>query len=251
MTELEKVLKRNEELEKKILELQGIQTKIIPEIKTYSFSQITEDELNSVVDIEENLENETIFDEWLNNNIVVSDEIEDFLMKLLKKNIKLIFSYNEDDLKVYFLIPIFNKVDFFSFKDNIRAFYENILTYKTDKFIFNGRVDFMFAKGLKRAKKPYFFIQEFKKGKNPTDPEPQLLAEMISAVELNKTKSMRGAFIIGGNWYFVILEKLGKDKYQYFVSKAFDSTKIDDLKGIYKNLQFVKNEIIEMVQKEK
>ncbi len=246
----EELLKEIKELKKEVLELKGIK-KTIPKIPTFSFSQITEDELNSVVDIEENLYNETIFDEWFNNDIVVSEETEDFLMKLLKKNIKLIFSYHEDDLKVYFLTPIFNKVDFFSFEDNIRAFYENILTYKTDKFIFNGRVDFMFAKGLKRSEKPYFFIQEFKKAKKPTDPEPQLLAEMISAVELNKTTTIRGAFIMGKDWYFVILEKLGVDKYQYFISKPFDSTDIEKLKGIYKNLQFVKNEIIEMVRQEK
>ncbi|MFK5975047.1 MAG: hypothetical protein QM493_00945 [Sulfurovum sp.] len=48
-----------------------------------------------------------------------------------------------------------------------------------------------------------------------------------------------------------ILEKLGKDKYQYFISSNFDSTKIDDLKDIYKNLIFVKNEIIEMVKEDK
>ncbi|MCP5494165.1 MAG: hypothetical protein H7A23_06380 [Leptospiraceae bacterium] len=31
--------------------------------------------------------------------------------------------------------------------------------------------------------------------------------------------------------------------YQYFVSENYDSTKIEDLKGIYKNLPFVKEEI--------
>ncbi len=41
----------------------------------------------------------------------------------------------------------------------------------------------------------------------------------------------------------MILEKLDKDKYQYFVSSNFDSTKIDDLMGIYKNLLVMKEEI--------
>ena len=48
----------------------------------------------------------------------------------------------------------------------------------------------------------------------------------------------------------MILEKLGKDKYQYFVSDNFDSSKIEDLKSIYKNLVFVKNEIIEKIKEE-
>ncbi len=247
----DELLLENEKLRKENLALKKLKTKTIPEIKTYSFSKITENELKSVVDIEENFKDETIFDEWLNNEIIVSEEVDIFLSKLLKQNRKFIFSYNEDDLKIYFLAPIFNKVNFFSYEDEVRAFYENDLTYKTDKFIFKGRVDFMFSKGLKRSEKPYFFIQEFKKGEEFGNPRPQLLAEMISAVELNKTKTIRGAFITGENWRFVILEKLEKDKYQYFLSEAFNSTKIDELKGIYRNLQFVKNEIINMVRQEK
>ncbi len=43
----------------------------------------------------------------------------------------------------------------------------------------------------------------------------------------------------------------GKDKYQYFISQNFDSTKIDDLIDIYKNLLFVKNEIIVKIEDEK
>ena len=46
----------------------------------------------------------------------------------------------------------------------------------------------------------------------------------------------------------IYLQKLDIDKYQYFISQNFDSTKIDDLKSIYKNLLFVKNEILTMVK---
>ncbi len=65
----------------------------------------------------------------------------------------------------------------------------------------------------------------------------------MSAVELNDWKSIKGAYIVGSIWNFVILEKLGKDKYQYFISSNFDATKIEDLKSIYRNLLFIKNEI--------
>ena len=54
--------------------------------------------------------------------------------------------------------------------------------------------------------------------------------------------------VFGAIWNFVILEKLSKNNYQYFVSQNFDSTKIEDLKDIYKNLIFVKEEIIEMAK---
>ena len=67
-------------------------------------------------------------------------------------------------------------------------------------------------------------------------------------MELNDWKFIKGAYIPGGNWHFVILEKLEYQKYQYFISKNFDSTKIEDLKSIYTNLLFVKNEILAMVE---
>ena len=242
--------KKNKELEKKILELQGIKTKTIPEIKTYSFSKITDTILKKLVDIEKNYDR-AIFEDWFDFKYELKQDKIKFLTELIDKNEPLIFDYHEEDLKANFIVPLINQVDFFMMKAKIRNFYNEPLNYQTDKFIFNGRADLMVSSGLQVAIKPYFFIQEFKKAEEFGNPRPQLLAEMISAVELNKTKSIRGAFIIGGNWYFVILEKLGKDKYQYFVSPNFDSTKIEDLKGIYKNLIFVKNEIIEMVQKEK
>ncbi len=88
----------------------------------------------------------------------------------------------------------------------------------------------------------------FKRSEEYGNPRPQLLAELISAVELNNWKLIKGAYIIGGNWHFAILEKLKIGQYQYFISQNFDSTKIGDLKLIYKNLLFVKNEIISLVE---
>ena len=243
MSELERI----EQLEKEIRELKGLNKE---GITTYSFSQIRLEELENLVDIKENIHKEEIFKQWFENDIKISTDRILFLEKLIKRNIKLIKFYHEEDLKVNFIMPLVNKIDFFLLDDNIRSFANEKLIYKTEKFIFNGEADFIFSKGIKKAEEPYFFIQEFKKGKTRKDPEPQLLAELISAVELNNEKSMRGAYIVGAIWNFVILEKLGKDKYQYFVSQNYDSTKIDDLKDIYKNLVFVKNEIIEMIKSE-
>ena len=244
----EDLLKEIERLKKENLELKGLQNEN-SEIPIFSFSQINDIDLEELVDIKI-VDNETVFNQWFNNDSILDDEITIFLDKLIKKEKRYIRYYNEEDLKINFIAPILNLVDFKTIDENIRAFYEERLTYKNEKFIFSGLVDFMVSKGFKRPNKPYFFIQEFKKRIKSTDPEPQLLAEMISAVELNKTQTMRGAFIIGEDWYFVILEKLGKDKYQYFISEVFNSTKIEDLKKIYKNLRFVKNEIKQMVKKE-
>jgi hypothetical protein len=128
----------------------------------------------------------------------------------------------------------------------VRDFYELSLRYETEDFIFGGTTDFVVSSGLVKSKTPYFFIQEFKGSEEYGNPRPQLLAELISAVELNHWNKIKGAYIIGAMWHFVILEKLEKNKYQYFVSQNFDSMRLDDLKSIYTHLLCVKNEIITM-----
>jgi len=170
------------------------------------------------------------------------------LKKLIEKTKPLMKHFKEEDLKLHFLAHLFAKIDFTSYENNFRDFYDEKMTYKTDTFIFNGETDFVVSKGLFKSQKPYFFIQEFKQGKTRKDPEPQLLAELISAIELNNETSMKGAYIVGAIWNFVILEKLETNKYQYFVSENFDSTKIEDLKNIYRNLMFVKKEIIKEIE---
>jgi hypothetical protein len=239
-------LKRIEQLEEEIRKLKGLNKDGIP---TFSFSSITIEDLEQLLDIEEKI-NHNIFNKWFNNSCFLDEKINLLLTELLIFEKDYIKSYNEEDLKMRFLSVIFKSINFQDIENEFRDFYELQITYKTDKFIFSGITDFVLSKGLLKSKKPYFFIQEFKKGKKGNDPEAQLLAELISAVELNKEILMKGAYIIGENWNFVILKKLGKDKYQYFVSRTFNSTNIEDLKGIYRNLMFVKNEIIEIVKRE-
>ena len=240
-----KLLKEIEELKRELVKLKGNESLEIP---TYQYSKMSFDKLNHLFNIRQKREKD-IFDSWFNNNISLDKKEEDFLTKLIEKEEFYIDSYNEEDLKMNFLSPILNLVNFKIYEKDIKTFYEASLTYKTDKFILSGTTDFLVSKGLHYCEKPFFFIQEFKKGKENSDPEPQLLAELISAVELNNFTSMKGAFIVGAIWNFVILEKIETGKYQYFVSKLFNSTNIEDLKAIYKNLLFIKIEIIKMVEK--
>jgi hypothetical protein len=242
--ELLKLLKEIDELKRKVYILEGKDENQIP---TYQYSKIRDIDLKNLFDIEKNLD-DSIFDEWLNNKVEIDNSIEVFLKDLIEENKSLIENYSEEDLKVNFIVPILNKVKFKSFEKKIRDFYELQMSYQTNQFKLSGTVDFVVSEGLVESKKPYFFIQEFKRSEDYGNPRPQLLAELISAVELNNWKFIKGAYIIGSIWHFAILEKLDTGKYQYFISQNFDSTKIGDLKLIYKNLLFVKNEIINMVE---
>jgi hypothetical protein len=242
--ELKLLLKEIDELKRKVRILEGKDKNQIP---TYQYSKIRDTELKKLFEIKQNLDDH-VFDEWLNNQIEIDNLVIAFLNDLIAENKSLIEHYNEEDLKVYYIIPLLNKINFLLRDKEIRGFYELPSSSTTDKFILNGTVDFVVSEGLVESKKPYFFIQEFKRSEEYGNPRPQLLAELISAVELNDWKFIKGAYIIGGNWHFAILEKLELHKYQYFISQNFDSTKIGDLKLIYKNLLFVKNEILAMVE---
>ena len=241
--ELKQLKKEIEELKKQVATLKGQDENKIP---TYQYSKIRDTELKKLFEIEKNLDKQ-IFFKWFNNQIEIVNEVEVFLNDLMAENESLVETYSEEDLKVYYIIPLLNQINFRLRDKEIRGFYELPMSYATDKFILNGTADFVVSEGLVESKKPYFFIQEFKRHEEYGNPRPQLLAELISAVELNDWKFIKGAYITGGNWHFVILEKLELHQYQYFISQQFDSTKIEDLKSIYKNLLFVKNEILAMV----
>ena len=67
----------------------------------------------------------------------------------------------------------------------------------------------MLAKGRQIPQLPIFFIQEYKPESGPNgDPLGQLLIEMVTAQALNNEpeQTVYGCYIIGRNWFFVVLE---------------------------------------------
>jgi len=236
-----KLLREIEELKNELKLLKG-ESK--DKLKQYSYSKMDFKTLKELFNIKKSFIDE-VFKSWFDLQIEIKDEDLSFLKKLLQKYGKFIKAYKEETLKANFIIPIINRVDFLNFEKEISSFYEEIITYKTDDFILSGSVDFVLSRGLEYSEKPYFFIQEFKRDKESSDPEPQLLAEMIAGVELNSWKQIKGAYIVGSIWNFVILEKI-EDRYIYYISANFDSSKINDLIDIYKNLMFVKEEILKI-----
>ncbi|KOR27949.1 hypothetical protein TI05_17930, partial [Achromatium sp. WMS3] len=147
------------------------------DIPTYYFSKIRDYELRQLVNIKQKFSTD-IFDNWFDNKQIIKDNDIQFLTELLNKEFNFIRIYQEEDLKVKFIAPILNRIDFRDINKEIRDFYEQKLTYQTEKFILTGITDFLISRGLEYSEKPYFFIQEFKKGKENVHPEPQLLAEL-------------------------------------------------------------------------
>ena len=245
-TREEQLIREIETLKQKVAILEGRDERRIP---IYQYHKIRDRDLTALFDIERNVERGR-FASWFTTPVEVDTATEAFLAELIEENTLLIDSYGEEDLKIKFIGPLLKQVRFTSYEKRIRDFYEVSMTYATSRFILKGTVDFMVAAGLVDSKTPYFFIQEFKRSEEYGNPRPQLLAELISALELNQWTEIKGAYVIGGNWRFVILEKLAQDSYQYFLSQNFDATKINDLTEIYKHLVCVKQEILARVDAE-
>ncbi len=206
--------------------------------KTYNFSSIRFSDLQQIVSLKSKL-NEDKFKEWFSFPYKLSRKENLFFKELLEKHSLNLPFYTEEALKMKFLSPILNQVNFMT--EHFQDWYDSAISGVVNGVELKGYVDMMVAKGFYEPEKPYFFIQEFKPSKPDKDPEIQLLAELLVAIEKNQKKIMHGGYIIGRNWYFVILEKIGENNFEYFVSKQFDSLELPDLKQIYINLQAVKH----------
>jgi len=208
------------------------------EIKSYNFSTIKFSDLEEIVSIKV-VDDDAKFDEWFETSYNLDDTEILFFKNLIQKNKTRVAFYMEENLKAKFIIPILNLVDFVF--EPVSDWYDAALSGTLNGVEFKGFTDFMVASGTENPHKPYFFIQEFKPSVPDRDPRVQLLAEMLVATEKNKTNIMRGGYIIGQFWKFVILEKIAENQFHYFVSKAFDSLDLEDLKQIYVVLQAVKH----------
>jgi hypothetical protein len=148
-------------LEKELAELRNLENRVT----SFSYSKITKDDLKELFQLERN------FDKSIFSSLELSKDDNTFLETLLKKEVDFLQIYKEEDLKVKFLSPILNRVDF-KIDYKIRDFYEEHLIYETEKFRFSGTTDFLVSYGFEKAERPFFFIQEFKKGMEYSNPEP-------------------------------------------------------------------------------
>ncbi len=206
--------------------------------KKLSFRKATIEKLMEIVDIKR-IPAKNKFNKWFDYKYKLSEDETIFLENLIEENELFLTLYNEQTLTVKFIGLILNKVKFSN--KGIKDWYGYNMRCKLNNYILNGEPDFTVATGISIPKIPYFFLQEYKKSVNPTgNPEFQVLATMLTAMTLNNTNEIKGGFIIGRTWTFIILEKLENDNYEYFVSDGFDCLRFSDLKQIYINLQAVK-----------
>lgn len=185
--------------------------------------------------------------EWLSTPIPLESEDKNTLLRFHSKLIKFVDFWNEEELKIKFIAHVIALIDFDT--ETLSAFAERELSGTVDGEFLSGKPDIMVARGKQEVKTPFFFLHEYKKelDNNTPDPAGQCLVAMFLAYEKNKEvpqmkeKPIYGVYIIGRNWFFVVL----KDK-EYAISLAYDATHENKLFDILRILKAQQKQIKEI-----
>ncbi len=184
--------------------------------------------------------------EWVEGEASLTDFDVQMLAELKNRLKTNLFHWNEIELSMYFIGPLFAFANLTG--DNYNLFDERELKGVVDGENMVGFPDGMVASGFREPAKPFFCLQEYKKEtdrpplspqiggiKGGGDPVVQCLAAMLTAQAINDDGlPIYGIYINGQNWSFMVLE--GK---KYAVSNAFSaiSPQVND---IFSRLKYLK-----------
>ncbi len=185
--------------------------------------------------------------DWLLATHPPDDEGKQTLEKLRDKLLRAINTYNEEELKAFFISPLLSLIPFEG--KGMRPFMDRAFSFKYDQdesgnpLIASGRVDWLLAKGRQEPREPRVFLHEYKREVEATgEPIGQLLIAMVGALKQNKEPiPLYGCYVLGRNWFFVVL-----DQDRYAVSNAFNATE-DDIFLIYSALYEVQRRVEDII----
>ena len=232
--------------------------------KIFSFSNFTEQKARRFFDLKQEIKINLLKDWETQAEIIeITSSETERLQKLQTKLSIYVRGWNEDELKIKFIAPLIEEVNFDNPDLEVASFSERPLNLIINKTEIKGIVDLMVATGISAPEHPFFFIHEYKKEQESSgDAVGQLLATMFVAQELNKsprvfslfqteTKTfdhipIYGMYVIGRFWFFARIKQR-----QYYISKAYDSLKKEDLNYIFKMLKAQKDMIFGLVKENK
>ena len=216
-----------------------------------SFKNWTRDKLNERFGLKRKYDQDNLL-EWLQTKIEIDATEMTILLRLNKKMRKYIDYWNEEEVKLKFIGHIITLADYDT--DSLSAFANRYFEGVVDGELLSGTPDFMVARGKQEIKSPFFFLHEYKKeapyppqGEIAEDPLGQLLAAMLLAYEHNlqvpelSQKPVYGAYVVGRQWFFVILQ----DR-EYSISDSYSSTHEDELLDIFRIMKASREKIREI-----
>ena len=171
-------------------------------------------------------------DDWVSTPNDISDfERQNLLhyQRLLTFNVH---NWNEAELDVHFIGPMFSLVNFSSYDFN--HFSQREVSGTVDNYFLSGKPDSMVASGRREPEKPYFAFQEYKRELDPDgDPAGQALAAMLVGQQMDDVpKTIFGCYVVGSIWKFMALDTNRK----YAISQDFSATD-DDIFHIFRVFQ--------------
>jgi hypothetical protein len=195
-------------------------------MKSFNFKQCSVQMLEKTMGIEQ-ADNSDALEDWLNRReeIQVSDfekAVIETLQITMKRNI---VSWNEQELALNFIGPLLSLVAFSSKKYNLfaeRLLEATIKDVDGEDVNLSGKPDTIIASGFRAPEIPFFSFHEHKPEVDSSgDPIGQVLAAMLVGQAKNgkPTDPIYGCYVIGQNWYFLILE----DK-MYTIATPFATT---------------------------
>ena len=180
--------------------------------------------------------------EWLETPHEVTDFERQQLLYFQQSLIFNVHNWNEYELDVHFIGPIFTLVNFSSFKSN--HFSQRDFGGIVDNYMLSGKPDGMVASGRREPELPYLAFQEYKRELDPNgDPAGQALAAMLVAQQMEEQiKPMYGCYVVSSTWKFIALDI----NRTYGVSEGYEAlnTDIFEILRILKNLKAIVNERI-------
>lgn len=176
--------------------------------------------------------------DWL-SNLPELEPIETAIaghyQKRLLENINI---WNEQELSLNFIGPIFASIDF-TVQYRLNWFAQRNMRKIIGDYELIGKPDGVIASGFQEPEIPYFSFQEFKKELDSSgDPIGQnLAAMMLGQLENGTDDPVFGCYVVGRFWFFMVLK--GKD---YAISREFSAAN-EDIFDILKILKALRTKI--------
>lgn len=208
-------------------------------MKNFTFKQCTISLLEKNFGIEQTLHSDTL-NYWFNYQIAITESEKENLLEQQEVLVFNILGWNEQELALNFIGPVVAMLRFKSKKFNLfaeRVIEATLKAVDGSDLMLNGKPDGIIASGFREPEMPFFSFHEHKQEIDSSgDPAGQVLAAMLvgQAQNQNPELPMYGCYIIGQNWYFLVLE--GKN---YTIASPFSATN-NELFDIFRILKALK-----------
>ena len=209
---------------------------------TYTFSQLTEETLKTLVTLNEKY---TAPEEWEKMQIALTAEecrwLEELKSKLRHRHLLVM---NEATLWARAIYPMLMLAE----QENVQAWSNVPLKAIYPAFTLEGEADGALAPAIGgRIQPPYLIVNEAKRGIHAPDPQFQLYGEMLAAAWLNWEKKPKpeqeifGCYTVNDSWAFVrgVVSDIETDKPMFTIEFSPVYNGIWDAEQIVQLLKFI------------